>query len=151
MHKTILLIAVILIWIDFFFGIYHRFIQMPRWIQNPPASFNLIHTEGVRTKFFWETISALFVIAAIAGLIVNWHHDDARSHIIASLIWFLFALILNFVYYIHKRLSIKKMPLDSDETHLMVIKVKSWMRWTLGRDIMILIAAGFITIAWNHV
>jgi len=150
MHKTILLIAMILIWIDLFFGIYHRFVQMPKWIGHPPASFGLIDAGSAVTKFFWETVSAFFLIAAVAGLIVNWNHHDARSHIIASLIWFLFALTLNFVYYMNKRLSIQA-SLDAAQTHLMVAKIKSWMRWTLVRDVMILIAAGFISIAWNHV
>ena len=151
MNKTILLIAMTLVWIDFFFGIYHRSVQMPKWIANPPTSLNLIRIESTMPKFFWETISALFIIAAIAGLIANWHHEDARLHIIASLIFFLLAIVLTFVYYIKKRLAVAQLPQDESQKMVMVNRIRSWMRWTLVRDLLVLIAAGFISIAWNHV
>jgi hypothetical protein len=151
MHKTILLIAMILAWINFFFGMYVRFSQMPKWIQSPPTSFNLFGTEATRTKFFWESISFLFLIAAVIGLVLNWNHEDARSHIIASLIFFLLAIVMNFVYYMKKRLAAAQLPLDESQETVMVNRIRSWMRWTLVRDLLVFIAAGFISIAWNHV
>jgi hypothetical membrane protein len=151
MHKAILFIAVILLLIDLIFGIYQRFVQMPKWIASPPGSFNVIRTEGTRTKFFWEMIATLYFVSAIVGLALNWNHEEARSHIIASLIFFLLATILNFIYNMKRRLALARLSHDESQNVVLVNKIKSWMRLTIVRDLLLLIAAGFISIAWNHV
>src|SRR5204862_1620398 len=88
MNGTILLIAVILIWIAVIVGTYQRIFEMPKWFANPPASFELIRKQSKKARIFWIPLSALFMTSICTALILNWHLSDVRNYLIFSILCF---------------------------------------------------------------
>lgn len=151
MKITILLVATILIWIALIAAIYQRIFQMPRWFANPPASFELIRKERKNLGTFWIILSVLFFIFAILALILNWEHHDARSHIIGSLACVTIIQFVNGVYLIKEVNAFSKITPDSTLTPELTKRIRMWLRWSIVRIVLLIIATGFISIAYNHV
>src|SRR6266480_7463561 len=100
MNVTLLLIAVILMWIAVAVGTWQRIFQMPKWFSNPPASFELIRRQSKKAKSFWIPLSALFMICACTSLILNWQYTDTRNHILAGIGCYVITGILSGVYFV---------------------------------------------------
>jgi len=150
MNGTILLIAVILIWIAVLVGTYQRIFEMPKWFANPPASFELIRKQSNPAKTFWIPLSILFVISACIALILNWQYAGTRVHIIGALICFGLTGLLSGVYFVKEVIAFTKIPVDAAQTPELLRRVRVWLRWTTVRDVLQLFAAVFLTIAYIH-
>lgn len=150
MNYTILLIAVILIWIAVLAGTFRRIFEMPKWFANPPASFALIRKQSKKARAFWIPLSSLFMISICTALILNWQFADTRNHIIGSIICFGLTGLLSGIYFVKEVIAFTKMPANTPQTPQLLHRVKFWLRWTTIRDILQLCAAIFATIAYNH-
>lgn len=151
MNVTILLIAMILMWIAVAVGTWQRIFQMPKWFNDPPASFELIRRQSKKAKSFWIPLSILFMICACTSLILNWQYTGTRNHIIGGLVCYVITGILSGVYFVKEVLAFSKMPVDAPRTPGLIQRTKRWLRWTTVRDILQLFAAIFLTIAYRHV
>jgi len=150
MNGTILLIAVILIWIAVLVGTYQRIFEMPKWFANPPASFELIRKQSKLAKTFWIPLSILFVISACIALILNWQYAGTRVHIIGALVCFGLTGLLSGLYFVKEVIAFTKIPVDAAQTPELLRRVRVWLRWTTVRDVLQLFAAVFLTIAYIH-
>ena len=150
MNGTILLIAVILIWIAVLVGTYQRIFEMPKWFANPPASFELIRKQSKTARIFWIPLSILFVISASIALILNWQYAGTRVHIIGALVCFGLTGLLSGLYFVKEVIAFTKIPVDAAQTPELLRRVRVWLRWTTVRDVLQLFAAVFLTIAYIH-
>ena len=150
MNGTILLIAVILIWIAVLVGTYQRIFEMPKWFASPPASFELIRKQSKQAKTFWIPLSILFVISACIALILNWQYAGTRVHIIGALVCFGLTGLLSGLYFVKEVIAFTKIPVDAAQTPELLRRVRVWLRWTTVRDVLQLFAAVFLTIAYIH-
>ena len=150
MNVTILLIAMILMWIAVIIGTWQRIFQMPKWFSDPPASFELIRRQSKKAKSFWIPLSILFVICASTSLILNWQYQGIRDHIIGGLVCYIATGILSGVYFVKEILSFSKMSPDAPRTPELIQRTKRWLRWTTVRDVLQFLAAIFLTIAYRH-
>ena len=151
MNVTILLIAMILIWIVVIVGIWQRIFQMPKWFSNPPTSFELIRKQSKKAKLFWIPLSVLFMISACTALVLNWQYPDTRIHILGAVICFALTGILSGVYFVKEVLAFSRMPADVPRTPELLRRTKRWLRWTTVRDVLQVFAALFLSIAYNHI
>ena len=151
MNEIILLAAVILMWVAVIAGTYQRIFQMPKWFENPPASFERIRKQSKTAKMFWIPLSALFMISLIISLILNWENTIARNYILASMGCFGLTGALSGLYFVKEVLAFSSMPVDAPKTPELLGRTKFWLRWTTARDILQLLAAIFATAAYMHV
>ena len=150
MDKTILLLALILIWIAVIAGTYQRIFEMPKWFANPPASFELIRKQSKKARIFWIPLSALFIIFACISLILYWDYVDTRIHIIGAIVCFGLTGALSGIYFVSEVIAFTKITPDAPQTPELMSRVRFWLRWTTVRDILQLFAAIFLSIAYNH-
>jgi hypothetical protein len=150
MNHTILLVAMILMWIAVIVGTYQRIFQMPKWFSNPPASFELIRRQSKKARTFWIPLSVLFMISVCTSVILNWQNFGVRIHILAGLGCFVLTGILSGVYFVKEVIAFSKMPADAPQTPELLQRTRFWLRWTTTRDILQLFAAIFLTIAYRH-
>jgi hypothetical protein len=151
MDVTLLLLAMILIWIAVIVGLYQRIFEMPKWFANPPASFELIRKQSKKARSFWIPLSLLFIIAISAALVFNWQNVDIRIHILGAIVCFAMTGALSAVYFIKEIIAFTKIPPDAPQTPELMKRVKFWLRWTTVRDVLQLLAALFLSVAYNHV
>lgn len=151
MNRIVLLIAMILIWIAVFTGLYQRIFEMPKWFTNPPASFDLIRRQSKKARTFWITLSALFMISVCTALIFNWQYPDTRNHIIGAIVCFGLTGALSGIYFVREIIAFTKIPATAPQTPELLHRTRFWLRWTTVRDVLQLFAAGFLSIAYNHV
>jgi hypothetical protein len=150
MNQTILLVAVILMWVAVVAGTYQRIFQMPKWFDNPPASFERIRRQSKKAKLFWIPLSILFMISMVTSLILNWEYLLTRNYIFASLGCFGLTGILSGLYFVKEVLAFSSMPVDAPTTPELLERTKFWLKWTTVRDLLQLLAAIFVTIAYNN-
>jgi hypothetical protein len=150
MNVTILLIASVLTWIAVIVGLYQRIFLMPKWFENPPSSFELIRKQSRSARLFWIPLSALIMISLITALILNWENYGVRIHIFGSLVCFGLTGALSGIYFVKEVLNFSKMPVDAPQTPDLIRRTKFWLKLTMVRDVLQILAAGFVTIAFNH-
>ena len=150
MNITILLIATVLMWIAVLVGLYQRIFLMPKWFENPPASFELIRKQSKTARSFWIPLSILIMISFVTALILNWDNYGVRIHIIGSLICFGLTGAFSGIYFVKEVLSFSKMPVNAPQTPELLRRTKTWLRWTTVRDVLQIFAAAFVTVAYNH-
>jgi len=149
MNETLLLIAVIAMWIAVVVGTYQRLFEMPKWFANPPASFELIRRQSKKARIFWIPLSALFMICACTALILNWDLAPVRNYILVSIACFGLTGALSGMYFVKEVIAFTKIPLTAPQTPELLQRVKFWLRWTTVRDILQFFAAIFITVAYS--
>jgi len=150
MNITILLIATVLMWIAVIVGLYQRIFLMPKWFENPPASFERIRKQSKNARTFWIPLSALIMISLVTALILNWENYGIRIHIIGSLVCFGLTGALSGIYFVKEVLKFSKMPVNAPQTPDLIKRTKFWLRWTTVRDVLQIFAAVFVSIAYNH-
>ena len=150
MNHTLLLIATVFMWIAVVVGLYQRIFEMPKWFANPPASFELIRKQSKRSRTFWLPLSALLIISLIGALILNWQSSDVRNHIFGALACFGLTGALSGIYFVKEVIAFTKIPLDAPQTPELLRRTKLWLRWTSTRDVLQILAALFVTIAYRH-
>ena len=150
MNDTILLVAAILMWVAVIAGTYQRIFQMPKWFENPPASFERIRQQSKTAKLFWIPLSALFMISLVISLILNWEYTIVRNYILASMACFGLTGALSGLYFVKEVLAFSSMPVDAPKTSELIERTKFWLRWTTIRDLLQLLAAIFVTAAYRH-
>ena len=150
MNNTFLLIATILIWIAVVVGLYQRIFQMPKWFANPPLSFELIRKQSKAARTFWIPLSALLMISLIGALILNWKYPGIRYHIFGALACFGLTGALSGIYFVKEVIAFTKIPFDAAQTPELLRRTRLWLRWTSVRDVLQVLAALFVTIAYRH-
>lgn len=150
MNEIILLAAVILMWIAVVAGTYQRIFKMPKWFEDPPASFERIRKQSKTAKMFWIPLSALFMISLIVSLVLNWEYSIVRNYIIASMACFGLTGALSGLYFVKEVLAFSSMPVDAPKTPELIRRTKFWLKWTTARDLLQLLAAIFVTAAYTH-
>jgi hypothetical protein len=151
MNQIILLLAMILMWIAFIVGTYQRIFEMPKWFANPPSSFELIRKQSKKARIFWIPLSTLFMVSICTALILNWEHRQVRLHIIGAIACFGLTGALSGIYFVKEVIAFTKIPADAPQTPDLVDRIRFWLRWTTVRDVLQLLAALFVSIAYNHV
>jgi hypothetical protein len=137
-------------WVVVITAFYLRIFVVTKWFKNPPSSFELIRKQGNAVRSFWIPLSALLVISLSVALILNWNHELARVHIIGAMVCFGLTGILNVFYFIREVMLFSKMPAHATQTPDLIRRTKSWLKWAIIRDLLLVIAALFISIAYNH-
>ena len=150
MNHTLLLIAMILMWIAVVVGLYQRIFEMPKWFANPPESFGLIRKQSKRSRTFWLPLSVLLMISLIGALILNWQNPHIRNHIFGALVCFGLTGALSGIYFVKEIISFTKIPIDAPQTSELLHRTKLWLRWTSVRDVLQVFAALFVTVAYRH-
>ena len=150
MNLTILLVAVILSWISVVVGLYQRIFKMPLWFENPPVSFERIRKQSKKAKIFWVPHSVLYIIFLVISWFLNDHSSDVRLHIIGSIACFVLTGILCFIYFVPELIAFIKWPDEIAQSPELLKRTRRWLRWTIVRDILQLLSALFITIAYRH-
>jgi hypothetical protein len=150
MNHIFLLIAMLLMWIAVVVGLYQRIIEMPKWFANPPVSFELIRKQSKRSGTFWLPLSALIMISLIGALILNWQSSDVRNHIFGALACFGLTGALSGMYFVKEVIAFTRIPADASQTTELLRRTKLWLRWTGVRDVLQILAALFVTIAYRH-
>ena len=145
-----MLVAVILMWVAVIVGTYQRIVEMPKWFSNPPLSFELIRKQSKKARLFWITVSVLFMISICSALILNWQYMETRVHIIGAIICFSLTGILSGLFFVKEVIAFTKIPMNAAPTPALIQRVKFWLRWTSVRDVLQILAAIFVTIAYNH-
>jgi hypothetical protein len=150
MNHTVLLIAMILMWIAVIVGIYQRIFEMPKWFSNPPASFELIRGQSKKARTFWIPLSIVTIISICAAAVLYWKDFDLRIHILGALGCFVLTGILSAGFFVKEIIAFTKMPPDAPSTPELLHRTKFWLKWTTIRDILQLFGAIFLTIAYRH-
>jgi len=150
MNEITLLTAVVLMWVAVIAGTYQRIFKMPKWFENPPASFERIRKQSKSAKMFWIPLSALFMSSLIISLILNWQYPAVRNYIFASMGCFGLTGALSGLYFVKEVLAFSNMPIDAPKTPELIGRTKFWLKWTTVRDILQLSAAIFATAAYTH-
>lgn len=149
MNSTFLLIATILLWTAVVTGCWQQVLRMPRWFENASEP-ELIRQEDRRELYFWVTLAILFLISIIGGLILNWKSMGARVHIICAFLCFAVAAVSNGIYFVEQNKVFREMKYREWELPLLTIRTRKWLLWTSIRNILLIFAALFVTIAYRH-
>jgi hypothetical protein len=150
MNYVSLFMAMMLIWVAVIAGLYQRIFKMPKWFANPPASFELIIRQGKKARAFWIPLSVLFIISAITAWLLNLQSEDVRKHIVGGLICFGLTGLLSAIYFVREVIAFTRTPTDASQTPELLKRTRSWLRWTTVRDVLQVLSAIFITIAYRH-
>jgi hypothetical protein len=150
MNVTTLLIAMVLMWIAVLVGLYQRIFLMPKWFENPPASFERIRKQSKPAKTFWLPLSALFMISLISALILNWQNAAVRNYIFATFACFGLTGILSGMFFVKEVIAFTKIQADSPQTPELLRRTRFWLKWTTVRDALQILAAIFVTMAYAH-
>ena len=150
MNEIILLTAVALMWVAVIAGTWQRIFQMPKWFDNPPASFERIRKQSKTARMFWIPLSVLFMISLGTSLVLNWEYPIVRNYILASMGCFGLTGALSGLYFVKEVLAFSNMPIDAPQTPELIGRTKFWLKWTTVRDVLQLLAAIFVTVAYTH-
>jgi len=150
MNLMILLIAAVLMWVAALAGLYQRIFLVPKWFKNPPGSFELIRKQTESIRSFWVILSALSILVLSTALYLNWDWQDGRTHIIGAIICFALTGITGVAYFIREIMFFAKLPAHASLTPDLVRRMKVWLRWSPIRDFLLIFAAMFASIAYNH-
>ena len=148
MNEIMLLVSVIVIWLAVIAGTYQRIFKMPKWFDNPPASFERIRRQSKSAKVFWIPLSALFAISLLVSLILNWEAPIVRNYIITSFVCFGLTGALSGLYFVKEVLAFSNMPVNGPQTPELIRRTKFWLRWTTVRDVLQILSAIFVTAAY---
>ncbi len=150
MNVLFLFIALMLVFTVVIIGTTQRIFQIPEWFSNPPVSFELLKSESKRVKSFWIPLSILFIVSACTSIILNWQYTDVRNYAIAGLACYAITRVLSAAYFVREIAAFSKMPADALPTRELLHRTKTWLRLTTTRDVLQLLAAIFITIAFYN-
>ena len=150
MNETILMVSVILMWVAVIAGTYQRIFKMPKWFENPPASFERIRQQSKSAKKFWIPLSVLFMISLVISVILNWEQPIVRNYSLASFACFGLTGALSGLYFVKEVLAFSNMPVNAPKTPELIERTRFWLRWTTVRDLLQLLAAIFVTMAYTH-
>jgi hypothetical protein len=145
-----LLVAAILMWIAVISGLYQRIFIIPKWFKDPPVSFDLIRKQNGTIRSFWIILSALIVFVLFTALYLNWHWPHGRTHIIGGIVCFMLTGILGITYFIREIMIFSKIPGGAGLTPDLQKRIKRWLSWSPVRDLLLILAALFVSIAYNH-
>ncbi len=148
MNSIILLISLLLIWVMVLTGLYQRIFIMPKWFENPPASFDRIREQSKTSKKFWIPLTILFILSLIAALILNWQFTGTRYYIIGAFACFITSAILSGSYFIKEVVAFSKIPADSPQTPELLKRTRFWLKWTSVRDILQFLTGVFVALAY---
>lgn len=147
MTYSLLLSAMLLMWLAAIVGAWQRLFEMPKWFSNPPASFELIRDQR-KARIFWIPLSVVFI--AIVSMILATYGDDPEinSYLIKALFCFITSGILSMIYFSKEEAAFVRTPRDIAPSDDLRRRVKFWQRWTTVRDVLQLLAAIFVTAAF---
>ena len=150
MNSIVLLITMIVMWVIVVASTYQRFYTMPKWFENPPASFERIRRQSKASQAFWLPITALSLIAIVADLILNWHYLNIRICILSALLCFIINGVSTGAYFVKEILYFARMPANVSPTGDLLNRTKFWLKWTTVRNVLQIGSAVFISIAYHY-
>jgi len=150
MNNTILLSAMIILWLIVIASSYQRLYTMPRWFSNPPASFERIRRQSKASQLFWLPVTTLSLISLIASLIVYWNYANLRLYICAALACFVINGVSTGVYFVKEILIFARMQPDEPQTAELLNRTSIWLKWTTARNVLQTVSAVCVTIAYQH-
>ena len=150
MNEMLLYTATVLMWIVFVFNLWQRFFMMPVWFGNPPQSFEVLRRHNKNIRPYRILVTILLVISGYAALLFNWPFEEIRNHILAALVLYLFAGIMNNVFFSREITAFAAIPADIPPTPLLVRRTDRWVKRTLLRDLLQLFAAISFTMACSN-
>ncbi len=146
----VLLITTVVLWIVVAASWLQRLYAMPRWFENPPASFERIRRQSKASRIFWLPIMALSLISSIASLIMNWGYPDIRTYMLIALACFVLNGVSTGLYFVKEILIFARMPADAPQTPALLTRTKTWLKWTTLRNVLQVFSAVFATMAYLH-
>jgi hypothetical protein len=150
MNEIILIVSLVTMWIAFIVGTYQRIFRMPKWFEDPPASFKRIRQQSKPARIFWIPLSALFMVSAVISLVLNWEQAAVRNYIFTSVACFGLTGALSGIYFVKEVLAFSKMPVTAPKTNDLLARTRVWLRRTTVRDALQLLAAISVTLAYTH-
>lgn len=144
MDSIFLLSATALLFINTAWGLYMRTRVIPTWFSDMPKSFGRIRTEAPKG---WVPLQALFVIAFIGSLILNWGNGTIRTYLLLTLACYVIIGVSTGVYFVKEILAFSKMPETTKMTPALIQRTKLWQLLTTGRNILQVLGSALLLIA----
>ncbi len=147
MNNVFLIIATILMGIIFLAGLYERFVNMPKWFSNPPASFSYIREHTPKAQKIHLPLQILFLVSFIIALFLNWDTAAIRTYMLIAIGSFILIIIITVPYFAKEIIAFMKTPEDAPATPELIKRAKHWEKWTTIRNVLQLISLVFLLIA----
>jgi hypothetical protein len=150
MNTIVLLGAVILMWIGVVEATIVRVFQMPKWFADPPFSFHLIKKQTKKLRMFWIPLSIAFMLCSSIALVLDWHFPATRNYILAGVGFYFLNGIVSGSYFVKEVHEFSSMSVNAPQTPQLISRTQKWLRLTTIRDVMQLLTAIFMTLAYNR-
>ena len=147
MNTAFLIIAMIFMAVIFIAGLYERFVNMPEWFSNPPASFALIREHTPKAKKIHIPLQILFLISFIIALILNWDAATVRTYMLFSIGFFILIVISTIIYFAKEIIYFSSTPQNAPATQELKNRAMKWEKSTTIRNVLQLLGVVFLIIA----
>ena len=147
MNNLFLITATLLMGIIFLAGLYERFVNMPKWFSNPPASFALIREHTPKARKIHIPLQILFLISFVIALIQNWEAGTIRTYMLLSIASFIIIIIITVKYFAKEIIVFTKIPEDAPSDPELIKRAEFWEKWTTVRNVLQLIGFIFLVLA----
>lgn len=148
MNSFLLVAAAVLLAANTIFGLYMRTKVIPTWFADMPRSFARIRTKAPAG---WVPLQALFALAFIGAIIVNWDNETVRLYMLLTLGCYVLIVVSTGVYFVKEILAFSKLPGTTKLTSELLKRVARWKLLTTGRNILQVLAAIFLIVACFYV
>ena len=148
MNSFLLIAAALLLAVNTVFGLYMRTRVIPAWFADMPRSFARIRTKAPKG---WVPLQALFTLAFIAALILNWGNETVRLYMLLTLVCYVLIVVSTGVYFVKEILAFSKLPDTTKLTSELLKRVARWQALTSGRNALQVLAAIFLIVACFYV
>ncbi len=147
MENTILIIAAILMGIIFLAGLYERFVNMPDWFSDPPASFAYIREHTPKAKKIHIPLQVLFLLSFFIALILNWDDVSVRTYLLLSIAAYILIVVSTVKYFAKEIIAFSETPEDTPASQDLISRAKLWEKWTIIRNVLQLLGLVFLILA----
>ncbi len=147
MENIILIIAAILMGIIFLAGLYERFVNMPDWFSDPPASFAYIREHTPKAKKIHIPLQVLFLLSFFIALILNWEDVSVRTYLLLSIAAYILIVVSTVKYFAKEIIAFSETPEDIPASQDLISRAKLWEKWTIIRNVLQLLGLVFLILA----
>jgi hypothetical protein len=144
MGTVALVAATAFLGIIFVSGVRERVVNIPKWFENPPASFELIRQQASGAQKFWIPIQVLFLVALITALVSNWRNPTIRTYLLLTISCYVLGAGVTGAYFVKEVMAFIKIPVDAPKTPEILARTATWEKWTTSRNVLQLLTLGFI-------
>ena len=147
MDNTFLIIAAILMGTIFLAGLYERFINMPEWFSDPPASFAYIREHTPKAKKIHIPLQILFLLTFFIALTLNWNAVPVRTYMLLSITSYIIIVISTVKYFAKEIIVFSETPEDAPASPELIRRARLWEKWTIIRNVLQLLGLVFLILA----